>query len=153
RIIESRFDGWRVLVIGLTLACPVVLMLLLMFFTGATVGESNNEWRLSWKPIWFLLFLNGYSLTLAAGSAGALAILLFYGSLKRNLSLSPDGKWIAFGFLLVFIAMPFQLFGSRMADMRMIAAALLVLPAFTSVSPRARSFGFFATVVIVPIIL
>jgi hypothetical protein len=153
RIIESRLGGWRVLSIGFTLACPVVLMLLLMIFTGATIGGSNNEWRLGWKPIWILLFLNGYSVSLAAGSACALAILLFYGALKRDLLLSSDGRWIAFGLLLGFIAMPFQLFGSRMADMRMITAAFLVLPAFTSLSPRARSFGFFAAVVIVPIIL
>jgi hypothetical protein len=152
-ILNSRLNGWRVLTIFLTLACPVVFMLFLMLFTGATIGESNNEWRLSWKLVWPLLFLNGYSVTLAASSACALAILLSYGVLKRHLSLSPDGKWIAFGFLLSFIAMPFQFFGSRMADIRMITAAFLILPAFTSVSPRARSFSFFAAVVIVPIII
>ena len=128
-------------------------MLLLMLWTGASVGESDNEWWFSWKPIWFVLFLNGYSVNLAAGSACALAILLFYGAIKRSLSLSIDGKWIAFGLLLVFIAMPFKLFGSRMADIRMIAAAFLILPAFTILAPRAKSFGYFAAAVTVAIIL
>jgi len=153
KIIESRFNGWRVLKIFLTLLCPLVFMLVLMLLTGATIGENQNEWRFGWKPVWPLLFLNGYSVTLAASSACALAILLFYGVLKRHLSLSPDGKWIGVCFLLSFIAIPFQLFGSRMADIRMITAAFLILPAFTSASPRARSFGFFAAAVIVPIII
>jgi hypothetical protein len=153
RILELRLNPWRALAIGSTLACPVVLMLLLMVSTGATIGESYNKWWFSRKPFWLLEFLNGYSPALAAGSACALAILLFYGALKRNLLLSADGKWIAFGLLVVFIAMPFQLFGSRMADVRMIAAAFLILPAFTTLAPRARSFGYAAAVVIVPIIL
>src|SRR5262249_38327259 len=89
----------------------------------------------------------------AAGSVCALAILLLYGALKHHLSLCPDGKWIAFGLLLGFVAMPFELFGLRMADIRMIAAAFLILPAFTTLTPRARPFGSFAAVVVVPIIL
>ena len=153
RILESRFNARRTLAIVFILACPVALMLLLMLWTGASVGESDNEWWFSWKPLWFVLFLNGYSVTLAAGSACALAILLFYGAIKGSLSLSIDGKWIAFGLLLVFIAMPFKLSGSRMADIRMIAAAFLILPAFMILAPRPRSFGYFAAAVIVAIIL
>ena len=130
RIFESRFNARRALSIIFMLVCPVTLMLLLMLWTGASVGESDNEWWFSWKPLWFILFLNGYSITLAAGSACALAILLFYGAIKGSLSLSIDGKWIALGILLVFIAMPFKLFGSQMADIRMIAAAFLIVPAF-----------------------
>ena len=124
-----------------------------MLWTGASVGESDNEWLFSWKPIWFVLFLNGYSVTLAAGSACALALLLFYGAIKRSLSLTTDGKWIAFGLLLVFIAMPFKLSGSRMADIRMIAAAFLILPAFMTLAPRPSSFGYLAAAVTVAIIL
>ena len=66
RIFELRFNARRALTIVFILACPVTLMFLLMLWTGATVGESDNEWWFSWKPVWFVLFLNGYSLTLAA---------------------------------------------------------------------------------------
>jgi hypothetical protein len=153
RILESQFNTRRALTIVFTLACPVALMLLLMRWTGASVGEIDNEWWFSWKPFWWILFLNGYSVNLAVISACAVAILLFYGAIKGNLSLSIDGKWIAFGLLLVFIAMPSKLFGSRMADIRVIAAAFLILPAFMTFVPRPRSFGYFATAVIVVLIL
>jgi hypothetical protein len=153
RVVESPRSARSAVIISLTLACPVILMVFLMFATGATVGENYNEWRYSWKPTWFLLFLNGYSAPLAAGSAGALVTLLLYGALKRNLSLSTDGKWIAFGLLLVFIAMPFTLFGGGLADLRMIVPAFLILPAFITFALRARSFGYFAAAVVIPIIL
>jgi hypothetical protein len=123
-----------------------------MLWTGASVGEFDNEWWFDWKPFWVIHFLNGYSLNLAASSACALALLVFYGAIKGSLSLSIDGKWIAVGLLVVFIAMPFKLCGSRMADMRMIIAAFLILPAFMILAPRPRSFGYFAAVVTVVII-
>ena len=144
RLLESRFNARRALTIVFILACPVVLMLLLMLWTGASVGEIDNEWLFSWKPFWCILFLNGYSVNLAAVSACALAILLIYGAIKGSLSLSIDGKWIAVGLLLVFIAMPFKLFGSRMADIRVITAAFLILPAFMILAPRPRSFRYVA---------
>jgi hypothetical protein len=153
RLFESRYNARRTLALLLILACPVAIMFLLMLWSGASVGESDNEWWFSWKPVWFVFFLNGYSVTLAAGSACALAVLLFYGFIKRSLALSIDGRWLAFGFLLVFIAMPFKLFGSRMADIRMITAAFLILPAFMTISPRAKSFSYSAAIVAVAIIV
>lgn len=137
RVFESRFNIQHALSIVFTLACPVTLMIILMLWTGASVGESDNQWWFSWKPFWILLFMSGYSLPLAVASAGVLAILLLYGAIKGKLSLSIDGKWIALGFLLVFIAMPFKLFGSRMSDIRMITAAFLILPAFMCLTPTA----------------
>ena len=153
RILESRFNARRTLAIIFILVCPVTLMLLLMLWTGASVGEGDHEWWFIWKPLWFVLFLNGYSVTLAASSACALAILLFYSMRTGSLSVSIDGKWIAFGLFLVFIAMPFKLSGSRMAEIRVIVAAVLVLPAFMIFAPRPKSFGYFATAIIIAIIL
>lgn len=153
RSLELRFNTRQALRTVFILASPVGLMLLLMLGTGASLGENDNQWWFSWKPIWLVLFPNGYSLTLASVSACVVAILAFYGVIKGSLVLSVDGKWIAFFFALVFIAMPFKLFGSRMADIRMIAAAALILPAFMNFAPRSRSFGSFAAAVIVGLIL
>ena len=153
RLFESRYNARQTLAILLILSGPVAFMIILMLWTGASFGVNDSEWWFSWKPIWFVFFLNGYSVTLAAGSACALAVLLFYGFIKRSLALSIDGRWLAFGFLLVFLAMPFKLAGSRMADIRMITAAFLILPAFMTISPRAKSFGYFAAIVVVAIIV
>jgi hypothetical protein len=153
KLVSSRFDVGQATIIFTTLASPVAFMLLLMQASGATVGENANEWWFAWKPAWFALFLNGYSVPLATGSAAALAVVLIYGALKRNLSISIDGKWIGFGFLLVFLVMPFKLAGSRMADIRMLTAACLVLPAFITFSPRTKAFGYLAALVVSAVIL
>jgi hypothetical protein len=153
KMLGSRSNVGQALIAVITLATPILFMLLLMKETGAAVGENANEWWLTWKPIWFALFFNGYSVTLAVGSAAALTVLLFYCGLKRSLTISSEGRWIAFGFLLVFIVMPFKLFGSRMADIRMLTAALLVLPAFVTFSPRTKPLGYFISFVALAIIL
>jgi len=153
KLLGSRSSAGQALMTFITLASPVIFMLLLMKGTGAAVGENANEWRLAWKPVWFALFFNGYSISLAVGTAAALLVLLLYAGLKQTLSISCDGKWIGFGFLLVFIVMPFKLFGSRIADVRMLTAALLVLPAFTTFSPRTRPLGYLISLVAVAIIL
>jgi len=153
RMFESKFDVWRTSTIIFTLACPVVLMLVLMLLSGASVGDQNNEWVFTWKPIWFVIFLNGYNVLLAAASACTLTILVLYGITKRSLSLTADGKWIGLGVLIVFFLMPFKLFGSRMADIRMIVAGFLLLPAFTVASPRQRSFFYVASSAVVSLIL
>jgi hypothetical protein len=136
------------LVSAIGLAGPIVLMFVLMNLSGAVTSASDNQWWFTAKPIWLALFLNGYNTALAAGSGAAIVVLIIYGAIKRDLNLSIDGKWIAYGFLFVFVAMPFKLFGSRMADIRMITAALLILPAFANFTPRARSFNYFAAAIV-----
>ena len=153
RLVVPSVDVRRVSITAIGLVGPVVLMFFLMNVSGATTSTSDNQWWFTAKPIWLALFLNGYNIPLAAGSGAALAVLLIYGAIKRDLYLSADGKWIALGFLLVFVAMPFKLFGSRMADIRMITAALLILPAFANFTPRARSFGYLAAAVVGAIIV
>ena len=153
KLLGSRFSARQASITFIALASPVIIMLLLMKATGAAVGENANEWWLARKPIWLTLFLNGYSINLALGSAAALTVLLLYGGLKRSLSISDDGKWIGFGFLLVFIVMPFKLFGSRIADIRMLTAAFLVLPAFVTFSPRTKSVGYLIPLIAFTIIV
>jgi hypothetical protein len=147
RIFASKFDIRRTSITFIMLVCPVLVMLFLMKETGATIGEVDNEWSFAWKPIWLALFLNGYSISLAAGSAAALAVLLSYLVVKRRLSISIDGKWIGLAFLFVFLAMPFKLFGSRMADIRVITAAFLILPAFVTFAPKEKLLGYLAALI------
>ena len=154
RLLESQINAKRALTIVFILVCPVAIMLLLMLLSGATIGEGqDNVWWFSAKPIWLVLFLNGYDATLAASSFCALMVLLISGAIRRNLLCTLDGRWIAVGFLILFIAMPFKLAGSRMADIRMITAAFLILPAFASFASKQRSVGNLATVIGAVIIL
>src|SRR4029079_7862193 len=114
KLLVPTVDVRRLSISAIGIAGPVVLMFVLMNLSGAATSASDNQWWFTAKPIWLALFLNGYNIVLAPARGAALAVLLIYGALKRDLNLSPDGKWIAFGFFLVFVAMPFKLFGSRM---------------------------------------
>jgi hypothetical protein len=153
QVFASKSDTRRILITLGTLIWPVAVILMIMFLLmkraggGTSVLIPYNEWWFSWKPIWLLLFLNGYSISLAAGSAAALTVLLFYSWVKGGLSISPEGKWIGLGFLLCFLAMPFKLFSANMYDIRMILAAFLILPAFVTFAPPTKSFGSLMTLV------
>jgi len=65
----------------------------------------------------------------------ALIVLLGYLIVTRRLELSDPGRWIAAGLVIAFIVIPFKLIGVRMTDIRMIPAALLILPAFLKFRP------------------
>jgi hypothetical protein len=156
QIFFSKFGVRRTLITVVTLIWPVVVMLLLMKKSaggGSFVLMSNNEWWFTWKPIWLLLFLNGYSVTLAAGSAAALAVLLCYSRLKGSLFISSEGKWVGVGLLVCFLMMPFQLFGAQMHDIRMITAAFLILPAFVTFAGGTKSISYLMALATIAIII
>ncbi len=132
RIFVDRFNIWRATATVLMLAGPALAMMVITYQTGGAIGGTENEWLFSWKPIWFALSLNGYDIRLSAASMAALLVVLGYLAAKRQLEISDTGKWIGIGFLIAFIALPFKIFDSRMADVRVIAAAFLILPAFLS---------------------
>jgi hypothetical protein len=117
----------------LMLAAPVLVLIALLQATGGAIGGTGIEWDFGWKPLWLALSLNGYDIMLSAGSVAALVVTLGYLAITGRLELSNTGKWIGIGFLIAFIAMPFKLFDSRMADIRVITAGLLIMPAFVSV--------------------
>jgi hypothetical protein len=51
----------------------------------------------------------------------------------------PQGKWIAVGFLLLFLAVPFQ---GVFAEDRIVIAAILIMPAFLVFSPTPPAIRF-----------
>ena len=131
----------------LIIAAPVFVLLAILYETGGALGGTENEWALSLKPQWIAFFLNGYNVALSAGSMTALIVVLCHLAVKRRLEISPTGYWIGFGFLIAFIAMPFKLFDSRMADIRMISAAFLILPAFVTIR-RGNPDAIIAAIVV-----
>jgi hypothetical protein len=70
-----------------------------------------------------------------------LAMLSVFYFLFRNrgISLTPEGKWIACGMLLLFIAMPFQAAGSAYDDTRIAIATISIVPAFLSLGLHVAS--------------
>jgi hypothetical protein len=65
--------------------------------------------------------------------------LLFVAVKRGFLKLGPAGIWLAIGFALLYLAIPSSLLGTSFADLRVIPAAALILPAFGSLSlPNRR---------------
>ena len=58
---------------------------------------------------------------------------------SRSLKLLPQGKWIAVGLLLIFLAVPFQ---AVFAEVRIVIAAILIMPAFLVLSPTRPAIRF-----------
>jgi hypothetical protein len=151
RMFIDRFNIWRATATVLMLAGPVLVMIAIVYRTGGAIGGTETEWLFSWKPLWLALSINGYDISLSAGSMAALLVVLGYLAAKRQLEISDTGKWIGIGFVIAFVALPFKIFDSRMADVRIIAATFLILPAFVSLrGPKQSAYvaGFIASALI-----
>jgi hypothetical protein len=132
-------QGWhmkRLAQIGLILAMPAVIMLALMWFSGASVGGSLIEWSLTWKLLSPSRLMSGYSFSLSTLCLAVLIIVWLVLRLNNALVFLAPGKWIATGYLLLYLIMPWRLFDSAYVDLRVIVAAILLLPACVSFVAR-----------------
>jgi hypothetical protein len=119
-------------------AIPAVALLRIMQLTAGSIGSEGTSWFLEFKPIWLFRIMNGYNLTVSAASALALMASLFVAARRGVLRLEPFGIWLAIGFALLYLAIPSSLFGTSFADLRVIPAVALILPAFCSLSLPSR---------------
>jgi hypothetical protein len=117
------------------LAAPALAVLGLMLATGGSIGARGADWMLTWKPVWLFLALNGYSIHLAAASAAIIGVGILFLLFKKALRLSQQGKWLAAGFLLLFLAMPSRIVATKFVDIRLVIAAILILPTFATIQP------------------
>ena len=61
----------------------------------------------------------------------------------------PQGKWIAGGFLVLFVALPVPIARRRVRrDVRILIAAILIMPAFLVLSPTRQMIGFLPPLVL-----
>ncbi len=148
-------DGRDVLRLAVTaawLAAPLLALLALMRGTGGAIGGQGSTWNLTSKLLWISSFANGYNWVLSA-CLGAGAIAALYVLFRNRLAnLDKEGRWIAAGFAVLYVVMPFRLFDTAFVDVRVVVAAVLVLPAFVTLAGRGgslrRRLGYAATVVL-----
>lgn len=122
------------------LALPALVLFTIMRLSSGAIGSQGNDWLLAFKPVWPLRIMNGYNLTAAAVTGLALMIALLFAARRGVLRLEPAGIWLAIGFALLYLAIPSRLFGTSFADLRVIPAAALILPAFCSLSLPSRAW-------------
>jgi hypothetical protein len=135
------------------LAIPAVAILQLMRLTAGSIGSEGTAWFFEFKPIWLFRIMNGYNLTVSGASALALLASLYFAAKHDVLKLEPAGIWLAIGFALFYLAIPSKLLGTSFADLRMIPAAALILPAFCSLSLPGRRWTVAALTIVTGITL
>ena len=134
------------------LAIPAVALLGLMAFTGGSVGGAGTHWFFSFKSLWLIHIMNGYSLTASAFCIAVLVGLLYVGGKRGAVRLEPAGRWLATGFAVLYLAIPAKLFDTSFVDLRIIVAAAFILPAFISVSFPSRQWQLAAMSCVIAII-
>lgn len=92
--------------------------------------------------------MNGYSMAVSGASAIVLMLAIYAAGRCGMLKLKPAGIWIAAGFALLYLAIPPRLFGTAFADIRVLPAAALILPAFCSLSLPSRRWTMAALAIV-----
>ncbi len=111
------------------MAIPVVVWAALAGALGSSVGGARTEWGFQHKLGW-LFFLNGFSREASMALTVVLAVTAYAAARAGHLKLVGAGPWLAAGFGLLYLAMPFRLRDTAFVDVRVLVAAALILPAF-----------------------
>jgi hypothetical protein len=144
----SRIVGYRQAARTVAvMASPVVALYLCLVWSGGAVGKPVFDWWFGLKLLWPLLVMNGYSLSLSIALAVTIAALLVFLGYKRAFGLTRPAIFIGSGFLIAYLLIPTRLFDSAYADVRLITAVMLILPAFLTVSWPSRSVQSLAALV------
>ncbi|WP_249780327.1 hypothetical protein [Bradyrhizobium sp. dw_411] len=144
RKVPYREVIWRLVL----LAVPAVALFGIMQITAGSIGGEGTTWAFEFKPIWLFRIMNGYNLQVSAASALALMAALFVAARRGFLKLTPAGVWLGSGFVLLYLAIPSSLLGTSFADLRVIPAAALILPAFGSLSLPGRRWTVAALAIV-----
>jgi hypothetical protein len=131
------------------LAGPAALVLgYFIAFAVDNVGGGTSDWNAVGKFLSILHSMNGYNAYLSLANILALVATTFFMFKKRYLVIMPEGKWIAVGFLILILVLPFRALGGDLPSLRIAIAALLILPAFLSFTTTSRSFRFVPSIVL-----
>jgi hypothetical protein len=111
-------------------AAPAAALIAALPLAGGAVGGTGTDWDAGLKVAWPAILANGYDATLACGSALALAALAAALVTRGVIRLHPAGKWLGAGLLALYVAVPWRLFDTAFVDIRVLAAAAYLVPAF-----------------------
>ena len=139
---NRKFDAKQTIFIFVLLACPAVILLGYVALSGAQTWNGTIEWDAANKARSITKIFNSYSIGISAFNFIVVFMLAYVLFRTRSLKLTPQGKWIAVGFLLLFLAVPFQALGGTFSEVRVIIAAILIMPAFLVFSPTRPSIRF-----------
>lgn len=137
------------------LAAPAVIVLGYFFLCtldmaneAQQIAKSANDWDSFAKFISMLHGMNGYSAYLSIAIIFALVTTTYFMFRERCFSIAPQGKWIAVGFLILILVLPFRLLGGDLLGLRIAIGALLIMPAFLTFRPTNHILSFVPALVL-----
>jgi hypothetical protein len=143
RIHIRKFDAKQTSLIIALLAGPAAVLLGYVFLLGgAQAWNGNTEWDIANKARSITEVFNGYSIGISAFNFIVVFMLAYVLFRSRSLKFMPQGKWIAVGFLVAFLAVPFQALGGTFSEVRVVIAAILIIPAFLLFTPTSQAISF-----------
>jgi hypothetical protein len=107
---------------------------------SSSIAKGPSAWNAVAEFVSLLHGMNGYNAYLSFGSIFVVMAMIYFMFKERCLSLMPQGKWIAIGFLILILVLPFRLLGGDFPGLRLAIGALLILPAFLAVQPTKQFF-------------
>jgi hypothetical protein len=143
----QKFDLKKTAHVLTILIGPIVILLIYAILSNPEIGTGRTDWHAVSK-LAIVYAWNGYSPGLSVFNVTVIFVFLYYLFKSHQLSLITQGKWIAAGFLILFIALPFRLIGSAFADVRFVIAPILILPAFLVFSPTSQIIRFLPPLVL-----
>jgi hypothetical protein len=135
------------------LGIPSIVIFAGMALAGGTIGGMGTIWALGQKHLWPLHILNGYSLPISGVSIIALFWLIAQLARRNALRFEQSGAWLLAAFGALYLAMPVTLFDTAFVDVRVVAAAALIMPAFISVSFPSQTWARIALAVAATIMI
>ena len=133
-----KFDAKQKTLTFLLLASPALVLFGYVVLSGGQTWNGNIEWDAANKVRSITKVFNGYSVPISAVNFIAVFMLVYVLFRTRSLKIMPQGKWIAGGLLLVFLAVPFQALGGTFSEVRVMIAAILIMPAFLVFRPTSH---------------
>ena len=121
---------------------PAAIILTYFVVFTAKTGKGASEWDAFAAFVATLHGMNGSNAYLSVGNMTAIIAMIYFMFRERSLSIMPEGKWIAVGFLILILVLPFRLFGGDLPGLRIAIGALLILPAFLAYPPTNHFFRF-----------
>ncbi|MGA8611912.1 MAG: hypothetical protein WB760_09400 [Xanthobacteraceae bacterium] len=136
RMRSGRASVRKTAIVMAVLAAPAIVLLGVLLILGHPVGDAASEtaWRFDLKPVWVFLAINGYDYLLSCVGMVLLLAACCVLARRGHLKFTASGAWIAAGFALLYLAMPFRLLGTAYTDMRVLTAAALIVPSFVRLS-------------------
>jgi hypothetical protein len=119
----------RTAILFVGMAAPAIAVSALAGAGGGSIGGAGTIWSAGAKLFW-LSSLNGWSREFSLALTLFLALPLCLAFTRGRIRLVGPGPWLAAGFALLFLALPFRLFDTAFVDGRVLIAALLILPGF-----------------------